>query len=290
MLFHSSGCSYLCFLCSFLALNTMAFILLWRCIVCSGKSSSCLPLKIKLHSPPFIFPPFSTLSSSSSSSFTPSLNIISELLTKDCGFSSLQVTTVMRRAPRLLRNKSDQTAREVIHLLRDSGFTENKLKILIVKNPTILLLKVDSQLKPKMEFLKKMGLATQDIAHMALRTPRLLASSLENSVVPRILHLETIFGSKVHLCKALRVAPQLLTSDFERQVKPKVEYLKNSLGILEGSTAFARALNAVIGLSFETLEAKTKHMASLGLAEEEISQILKVLSPGLLLCIHRFWV
>ncbi|GLJ34103.1 hypothetical protein SUGI_0685490 [Cryptomeria japonica] len=132
-----------------------------------------------------------------------------------------------------------------------------------------------------MEFLKKMGLATQDIAHMALRTPRLLASSLENSVVPRILHLETIFGSKVHLCKALRVAPQLLTSDFERQVKPKVEYLKNSLGILEGSTAFARALNAVIGLSFETLEAKTKHMASLGLAEEEISQILKVLSPGL---------
>ncbi|GLJ34097.1 hypothetical protein SUGI_0685400 [Cryptomeria japonica] len=106
---------------------------------------------------------------------------------------------------------------------------------------------------------------------------------MESCLGPRILQLETLFGSKDNLCKALRIAPQLLVSDFEKQVKPKVEYVKNSIGILEGSAAFARARNAVIGHSFETLQARNKHMASLGLPEQEIHQILKVLSPRLLL-------
>ncbi|GLJ34116.1 hypothetical protein SUGI_0685720 [Cryptomeria japonica] len=65
-------------------------------------------------------------------------------------------------------------------------------------------------------------------------------------------------------------------SDFKKQVMPRAEYLKNNIGILEGSVGFARALNVFLNLSFETLENKTKHMASLGLAEEEISQILKI--------------
>ncbi|GLJ34108.1 hypothetical protein SUGI_0685560 [Cryptomeria japonica] len=181
----------------------------------------------------------------------------------------------MRRAPLLLRNKSDHTAREVIHLLRDSGLTENKLTTTILRYPLILTLRLDRQLRPKMEFLKKMGLPTQDIAHIIFKRPRLLSLSLESCLVPRIFHIETLFGSKDNLCKVLRIAPQLLVSDFEKQVKPKVEFVKNSIGIPEGSTTFARALNAVIGLRFETLEAKIKNLASLGLAEEEIGQILK---------------
>ncbi|GLJ24162.1 hypothetical protein SUGI_0460930 [Cryptomeria japonica] len=253
----------------------MAFVLFWRCIVCSGKYSSCFPLEIKFHPPSFTFAPCSPLSSSSSSCFTSSLNIISNLLTKECGFSSSQVTAVMRRAPLLLRNKSDHTAREVIHLLRDSGFTENKLTTTILRYPLILTLRVDRQLRPKMEFLKKMGLSTQDTANIIFKRPRLLSLSLESCLVPRIFHIETLFGSKDNLCKVLRIVPQLLVSDFEKQVKPKVEFVKNSIGIPEGSTAFARALGAVIGLRFETLEAKIKNLASLGLAEEEIGQILK---------------
>ncbi|GLJ34096.1 hypothetical protein SUGI_0685380 [Cryptomeria japonica] len=259
----------------------MPFVMFWRRIVCSGKFSPCLPLTIRLHSPSFTLPPFSPLSSSSSSHITYPFDIISDLLTKECGFSSSQVTTVMRRQKQLLSYRSDHNAREVIHLLKDSGITENKLKNTILRCPTILQLKVDAQLKPKMEFLKEMGLATQDIAPIVHRAPRLLSLSLENCLAPRILHLETLFGSKVHLCKALRVVPQLLTSDFEKQVQPKVEYLKNRMDILEGSAVFVRALYAVMSLSFETLEVKIKLMASLGLAEEEIRQIIKVY-PGVL--------
>ncbi|GLJ34113.1 hypothetical protein SUGI_0685690 [Cryptomeria japonica] len=187
----------------------------------------------------------------------------------------------MRRRRNLLRSKSDHTAREAVHLLKDSGFTENKLKNTILRNPSILTLRVDSQLKPKMEFLKKLGLTTPDIVLIIFRRPRLLTMSLENCLVPRIVHLETLFGSEVHLCKALRRAPLLLDCDFKKQVIPRVEYLKNNIGILKDSVGFARALNAVLNHSFETLEKKTKHMASLGLAEEDISQIIKR-QPGAL--------
>ncbi|GLJ34109.1 hypothetical protein SUGI_0685570 [Cryptomeria japonica] len=181
----------------------------------------------------------------------------------------------MRLRPHLLRNKSDHTAREAIHLLKDSGITENKLKTTILRNPTILSLRADSQLKPKMEVLKKMGLTTLDIASIVFRRPRMFNLSLENCLAPRIVHLETLFGSKVHLCQALRRAPVLLICDFKKQVVPRLEYLKNNLGILQGSGGFVQALDVVLNLSLETVERKTKHMTSLGLAEEEISQILK---------------
>ncbi|GLJ34120.1 hypothetical protein SUGI_0685780 [Cryptomeria japonica] len=177
----------------------------------------------------------------------------------------------MRRRPDLLRNKSDHTAREAIHLLKDSGFTDNQLKNTIVNDPSIILLTVDGQLKPKMEVLKNLGLTPGIISH----TPRLLSFSLENTLGPRIAHLRNVFGSNVHLCQALKTVPELLTNDFEKKVKPKMEYVKNNIGILEGSTTFLRVLNAVLGHSFETLDKKIKHMASLGLAEEEILPIIK---------------
>ncbi|GLJ24163.1 hypothetical protein SUGI_0460940 [Cryptomeria japonica] len=167
-------------------------------------------------------------------------------------------------------SKSDHTAREAVHLLKDSGFTENKLKSTILRNPSILTLRVDSQLKPKMEFLKKICLTTLDIAVIVFRRPRLFNMSLENCLATRIVYLETLFASKVHLCKALRRAPVLLVCNFKKRQVPRVEYLKNR-GILEDSLGFGQALNLVLNHSFETLEKKTKHMASLGLADEEIS-------------------
>ena len=97
---------------------------------------------IKLHSPSFPFPPFSPLSSSSSR-FPDPLNIISDLLTKEYGFSSSQVTAVMRRQPQLLRTKSDHPAKEAIQLLKDSGFTEKKLRSVIHACPSTLQLKAD---------------------------------------------------------------------------------------------------------------------------------------------------
>ncbi|GLJ39116.1 hypothetical protein SUGI_0797250 [Cryptomeria japonica] len=240
-------------------------------ILCSMRCLSCIPLTISLQ--PLRCLLFSPLSSSSFPS-APSLNVVSDFLTKECGFSSSQATTVMRRKPRLFRHKSDQTAREAIHILKDYGFTEDQLKSAILRNPTILSLKVDAQLKPRMEFLKKLGLAPEDMPLIISRCSRLFDYNLEKCLAPNSLHLRSLFGSTDHLCKAVRREPQFLTCDFKKHVIPRVEYVKNDLGIPDGSAAFARVLGAVLHLSFKTLEEKTKNLASLGLAEEEICLII----------------
>ncbi|XP_057830903.2 transcription termination factor MTERF6, chloroplastic/mitochondrial [Cryptomeria japonica] len=246
--------------------------------LCSMRCLSCIPLTISLQ--PLRCLQFSPLSSSSFPS-APSLNVVSDFLTKESGFSSSQATTVMRRKPRLLRHKSDQTAREAIHMLKDYGFTEDQLKSAILRNPTILTLKVDAQLKPRMEFLKNLCLAPEDMPVIISRCPRLFDSSFEKCLAPNILHLRSLFGSKDDLCKAVRWAPQFLTSDFKKHVVPRVEYVKNNLGIPDGSAAFVRVLGVVLRLSFETLEEKTENLASLGLAAEEIRLILRGNPKGL---------
>ncbi|XP_059066152.1 uncharacterized protein LOC131041730 [Cryptomeria japonica] len=181
----------------------------------------------------------------------------------------------MRRRPGLLRSKSEQTAREAIHILKDYGFTEDQLKSAILSNPTILMLKVDAQLKPRMEFLKNLCLAPEDMPVIISRCTRLFDSNIEKCLAPNILHLRSLFGSKDDLCKAVRWAPQFLTRDFKKHVIPRVEYVKNDLGIPDGSAAFVRVLGVVLRLSFENLEDKTENLASLGLAAEEIRQILR---------------
>ncbi|GLJ39112.1 hypothetical protein SUGI_0797190 [Cryptomeria japonica] len=240
--------------------------------LCSMTCLSCIPLTISLE--PLRFLQFAPLSSSSFPS-APCLNVVSDFLTKECGFSSSQVTRLMRRRPGLLRSKSEQTAREAIHILKDYGFTEDQLKSAILSNPTILMLKVDAQLKPRMEFLKNLCLAPEDMPVIISRCTRLFDSNIEKCLAPNILHLRSLFGSKDDLCKAVRWAPQFLTRDFKKHVIPRVEYVKNDLGIPDGSAAFVRVLGVVLRLSFENLEDKTENLASLGLAAEEIRQILR---------------
>ncbi|XP_057829562.2 transcription termination factor MTEF1, chloroplastic [Cryptomeria japonica] len=249
-------------------------VLFSKYIDCSMKCLSCLPVRISLlpaSNTLRLFLPFSSSSSPSS----PSLNVISDFLSKECGFSSSQVATLMRRKPTLSRNKSDHIAREIVHTLTDFGFTENQIKSTILRNPLILTLKADGELKPRIDFLKQIGLDPQDMPGIITRNPHVLTGSLENSLAPRILHLRNLFGSNVHLRQALKRAPDLLTADFERRVKPKVEYVKNYLGISEGTIVFLVALREALSFSFETLENKIKYMANLGLAEDEIRLFLK---------------
>ncbi|KAH9309952.1 hypothetical protein KI387_037863 [Taxus chinensis] len=240
----------------------------------SSIRQSNIPVKIRQHLPSFTFAILSPLSSSSSSFHSSTVNVISEFLLNECGFFPSQLTKVFQRRPSLRRIRTDQNAREVIHFLRDSGLTEIQLHKTIVRNPSILQLKVNGQLKLKIEFMKTLGFTTKELAYLVSMLPRILNSSLENALRPKICHLKNLFGSNVNLCKALTAAPELLGSDIEKQLKPKVEYVESIMGILQGSTTFVYALRQIVSQGFENVANKMKHMANLGLSEEEVHQIV----------------
>ncbi|GLJ36150.1 hypothetical protein SUGI_0725280 [Cryptomeria japonica] len=92
-------------------------------------------------------------------------------------------------------------------------------------------------------------------------------------------------GGRRNICSKLNPSaqPSRQSSSSEIRVSPKtseealkleIEYVRN-LGVLEGSKAFANALVAVDSSGRENFENKLKLMATLGLLENEILQIVR---------------
>eukprot|EP01018_Ginkgo_biloba_P040479 Gb_39322 [translate_table: standard] len=241
---------------------------------------------------------------------------IAEFLLQECGLSQSELLTVFRRRASLLRTKSTQTAQQAVKLFRDCGFSEGQVRKIIVRNPSAIAMKVDGQLKVKIKLMETLGLTKEDFGSVISSEPRILTSSLEKTLYPNIAYLQCVFGSKANLSKALKRTPGLLLCNIEKRLEPilnhlrrsgiqgelltflisrrsailtrnnllslkkKLEYVKN-MGISEGSKTFIYAIIAVDCNGPEILERKLKHMASLGLLEHEVMELLKK-SPDLL--------
>ncbi|XP_057834716.2 uncharacterized protein LOC131045196 [Cryptomeria japonica] len=239
---------------------------------------------------------------------------MTQFLLNECGFSESQALAIGRRNEDLFKIISIRTAQQAVQLLRDSGFAEDQVRKIVFSHPKIMQLKVDSQLKPKIEFMKALGFTGCDLGHILSRATGLFTCNLEQNLSPKIPLLVGIFGSKLSLWKTLKRYPRLLTCNMDN-LKPKIDILKQSgmqgelllyviklrptlilrseealkleieyvrnLGILEGSKAFANALVAVDSSGLENFENKLKHMATLGLLENEILQIVRSTSSTL---------
>ncbi|GLJ13502.1 hypothetical protein SUGI_0213970 [Cryptomeria japonica] len=198
---------------------------------------------------------------------------MTQFLLNECGLSEAQVSDLASRRAKMFRTKSTLRAQQAIEFFRDSGFTENQVRKILCSKPVVLSLKVDTQLKPKIEFLKELGFTDSNLGLILSIAPNLLCISLERNLSPRIPILVSLFGSKLNLCKAL-VSPSIIFTNSEEALKSKIEYVRN-LGVLEGSKAFAYTLMAVDSSGPEEIENKLKHMATFGLLENEIVQIVK---------------
>jgi len=172
---------------------------------------------------------------------------MSGFLLKECGLGQSQISTILRRSPSFVRKRSTFTAQQALQFMRDSGFTEDQVWKLITRNPFILTCNADRRLKPKMKFMETLGFTAQEIRNAACRAPRLLTCSLEKSLCPNILYLQNLFGSEA-VFKILKWTPRVLV-------------FSNS--------------------NVECLENKLKHLASFGLLENEIKQLVRT-SPDIL--------
>ncbi|GLJ35969.1 hypothetical protein SUGI_0721570 [Cryptomeria japonica] len=234
---------------------------------------------------------------------------MADFLLNECGFSESQVSHLSSRCPQKFWTKSTHRAQQAVQLFRDLGFTEDQVRKILLTQPNVLTLKVDTQLQPKINFIKELGFSDSNLGHILSREPKLLSLSVERNISPKIPILVSLYGSKLNLCKALMCSPRILHCKFENlkrkivilkqygiqdglflfilKVRPytiffnseevlksKIEYVRN-LGVLEGSKAFVYTLMAVNSSGLEKFENKLKHMATLGLLENEIIQFLK---------------
>ncbi|XP_057870493.1 transcription termination factor MTERF15, mitochondrial [Cryptomeria japonica] len=140
-------------------------------------------------------------------------NAMKQLLMKECGFSSSQLTAIINKEPSVFRRKTTERAQEAVHLLRDSGFTPDQVRNTIRRNPSVLTRKADEQLKPKIVFFRKLGFAEHEVGYIISHQPRVLGLSLSKSLSPKISLLLNLFGSKTILYNALRRAPGIIVYD-----------------------------------------------------------------------------
>ncbi|XP_057842140.2 transcription termination factor MTERF6, chloroplastic/mitochondrial [Cryptomeria japonica] len=236
-------------------------------------------------------------------------NAMAEFLLNECGLSESQVSGLCSRRAKMFETKSTHRAQQAVQFFRDSGFTENQVRKILFMHPPVLNLEVDTQLKPKIEFMKELGFTGSNLRHFLSLRPRLVSIKLEQTLSPKIPALISLFGSKLNLCKALmsypeileckvenlkpkidilklsgiqdelfldvmKLRPKLIFSNSEEVLKLKIEYVRN-WGVLKGSKAFVAALFAVDSSGLDNFENKIKHMAKLGLLENEIIHIVK---------------
>ncbi|GLJ36155.1 hypothetical protein SUGI_0725350 [Cryptomeria japonica] len=113
---------------------------------------------------------------------------------------------------------------------------------------------------------------------MAAHTMLFLKCVLSPFRCRRILQTKNCYDPPSRQSSSSETRVSLKTS--EEALKLEIEYVRN-LGILEGSKAFANALVAVDSSGLENFENKLKHMATLGLLENEILQIVRSTSSTL---------
>lgn len=90
------------------------------------------------------------------------------------------------------------------------------------------------------EFLKTLGLSAEDFRNVICLEPSLLGCSLEKTVCPNIQYLQNLFGSQADVARVFKWAPRVLMT------------------------------NAV-----EILEKRFKRLASFGILEDDIKDILR---------------
>lgn len=235
---------------------------------------------------------------------------IEKLLLNECGLSQSELSSVIRRTGTLLGRRSTQTAQQAVQVFRDSGFTRDQVRKIIIRSPTAICLRADRQLKPKLELMQtQFGLTGEHLGDVVCQSPRSLSCSLEKTLSPTAQYLQSLFASKARLTMAVKRAPWLPQCNVERQLKPKVDLLQHygfegellvllllrsprilsrstdslklkidsvrDMGISQSSKRFSVALNALTNSGPEILKKKLNHLASFGLLEDEIKELLR---------------
>ncbi|GLJ45106.1 hypothetical protein SUGI_0949540 [Cryptomeria japonica] len=161
-------------------------------------------------------------------------NAMKQLLMKECGFSSSQLTAIINKEPSVFRRKTTERAQEAVHLLRDSGFTPDQVRNTIRRNPSVLTRKADEQLKPKIVFFRKLGFAEHEtILYNALRrAPGIIVYDIV-ILTAKLKFMETTGLSKKEVTELLLKDPRFLCSSIDKLQK-NMDFLINTARFAPG--------------------------------------------------------
>ncbi|VAI53111.1 unnamed protein product [Triticum turgidum subsp. durum] len=187
--------------------------------------------------------------------------------------------------------KSPAKPDAVLAFLAGLGLSGADAAAVVVKDPLFLRTKVDQTLAPKVVGLTALGLSSPDIARLVSLNPDRFRG---NDVVSKMHYYLPLFGSFHNFLRVLHRSSYLLSSDLDNVVKPNVVFLRECglgdcdiaklcirvprmlatnpervramvacaerLGVPRGAGMFRQALQAVVFLNEEKINAKLDYL------------------------------
>ncbi|XP_037455147.1 transcription termination factor MTEF18, mitochondrial-like [Triticum dicoccoides] len=218
----------------------------------------------------------------------PSEFAVEEYLVDTCGLTRPQALKAFTKLSHL---NSPANPNAVLTFLAGLGLSGADAAAAVAKDPRLLCAKVDKTLAPVVDGLTGLGLSRPDIARLVSLTPDRFR---RRSIVSKMHYYLTLFGSFQSFIRTLKRSSHLLSSDLDKLVKPNVAFLRECglgdcdiaklciavpwmlatnpervramvacaerLGVPHGAGMFRQALQAVVFLNEEKINAKLDYL------------------------------
>ncbi|XVF62618.1 hypothetical protein PTKIN_Ptkin09bG0022700 [Pterospermum kingtungense] len=191
---------------------------------------------------------------------------------KDHGFSKSQITTLLRRRPRLLLSDVGKLLPKVVFFY-SKGFSRSDLSSVLSKYPTTLSISLENQIIPSFNILRDLLLSDENVIKVIKRYPRSLSYDFDAYMLPNFKILRNCGVSENNIVKALQWLPQTFFRS-PVQLKEIVEKLKE-MGFNPEKVSYVIAVYTLGSMSKSTLGKKISSYKMYGLSEEEVLEAFR---------------
>ncbi|KAM5563958.1 hypothetical protein ABKV19_018529 [Rosa sericea] len=153
-------------------------------------------------------------------------------LVNSCGLSPESAVLVSHK----VKLQSLEKADSVLALLREYEFSETQISTLVRRHPRILWADAKKTLAPKLEFFCSIGMSRLDLAKTVTYSRSILDRSLENHIVPSFNLLKDVVHSDVKVLGILKCSPWIFRQKLSKTMMPNIELLRE-LGMPQSSIA-----------------------------------------------------
>ncbi|CAJ2639634.1 unnamed protein product [Trifolium pratense] len=129
---------------------------------------------------------------------------------------------------------SDDGPNAVIQLLRNYDFSDSQISTLVKKHPRVLLSNPEKTLLPKLKFLLSIGVSTTDLPKILIGNTTFFKRSLEENIIPRYHIIRTLVRNDKELISVMK---NWTTNVYPDSMVPNIEVLRN-LGVPQHSVSF----------------------------------------------------
>ncbi|CAL9215753.1 unnamed protein product [Arabidopsis halleri] len=151
-------------------------------------------------------------------------------LVDSCGLS-LESAISNSRFVKLVSSKKPDS---VLALFKDHGFTTDQITNVIKSFPRVLSLSPDDVILPKLMFFSSIGFSTSDTAKMISSCPKMLSHSLNKRMIPCYDSLKSILVEEENVVKCLKRGYRCFSLKITHCVSPRVSICRE-LGVPDKS-------------------------------------------------------